>query len=114
MKANKTPETLQLVIFGGTGNLSRSKLFPSLYSLFRRGELPENLTLLGLGRRYSDESEYLNALSRKAKSVLDNYSKEIWQEFSRHISYQRFDFRSRDCYRNLKKSLKKLTILQLL
>jgi glucose-6-phosphate 1-dehydrogenase len=40
-----------LVIFGITGDLSRKKLLPSLYQLFKGDLLPEDTTILGLTRQ---------------------------------------------------------------
>ena len=51
------PESLILVIFGGSGDLTKRKLIPSLYQLFKQGKLPDRFAVLGLGRTdYTDES----------------------------------------------------------
>jgi glucose-6-phosphate 1-dehydrogenase len=45
------------VIFGGSGDLTRRKLLPSLYNLARQGFLNERFAILGLGSKpLSDES----------------------------------------------------------
>lgn len=40
-----------IVIFGVTGNLSRRKLLPALYHLFRQGLLPEDTRIIGISRQ---------------------------------------------------------------
>ncbi len=40
-----------IVIFGVTGNLSKRKLLPALYHLFRQGLLPEDTRIVGISRR---------------------------------------------------------------
>ncbi|NLA83128.1 MAG: glucose-6-phosphate dehydrogenase [Clostridiales bacterium] len=40
-----------LVIFGGTGDLARRKIYPAIYNLFLSGELPEHFAVLAVGRR---------------------------------------------------------------
>ena len=40
-----------MVIFGGTGDLSRRKLLPALYNLAHEGALPERIEILAIGRR---------------------------------------------------------------
>lgn len=51
-----TMHPVVLVIFGGTGDLFRRKLAPSLYTLFEERSLPANMLILGTGRTtYSDE-----------------------------------------------------------
>ena len=51
------PQSLILVIFGGSGDLTKRKLIPSLYQLFKQGKLPEHFAVLALGRTdYTDLS----------------------------------------------------------
>ncbi|MBF0531640.1 MAG: glucose-6-phosphate dehydrogenase [Candidatus Omnitrophica bacterium] len=47
-----------LVIFGGTGDLSRNKLIPALFQLFISGKLPPRFFVLGLGSRLLSDQEF--------------------------------------------------------
>ena len=49
-----TPDPCTVVIFGASGDLSKRKLLPSLYYLFRQGLLPEATRILGLARETGD------------------------------------------------------------
>ncbi len=50
-------DNLIIVIFGGSGDLTKRKLIPSLYRLYSEGRSPRNLSILGVGRtKYDDES----------------------------------------------------------
>lgn len=40
-----------IVIFGGTGHLTRRKLLPALYNLHHEGMLPGNFAVVAAGRR---------------------------------------------------------------
>ena len=40
-----------MVIFGATGDLTKRKLFPSLYYLAKEGFLPEEFSIIGVGRQ---------------------------------------------------------------
>ncbi len=52
----KKPEDHILVIFGASGDLTRRKLVPALFSLFKRKLLPKNFAVLGASRTpLSDE-----------------------------------------------------------
>ena len=43
-------------IFGGTGDLAQRKLSPSLFRLYRKGNLGEHFAVIGTARRpWSDE-----------------------------------------------------------
>ena len=49
-------ETTHIVIFGATGDLTRRKLVPALYNLYRKGRLPTAARIVGFARRdWSDE-----------------------------------------------------------
>ena len=53
----KQMKTLIMVIFGGSGDLTKRKLMPSLYLLFSRKQMPPNFAILGVARtKYTDES----------------------------------------------------------
>ncbi len=49
-------QPLVLVIFGASGDLSKRKLIPAVFELFKSGFLPENFAILGVSRtKYSDD-----------------------------------------------------------
>ncbi len=51
------PDRFILVIFGASGDLTKRKLIPSMFSLYLQGQLPDEFAILGLGRTsFSDES----------------------------------------------------------
>ncbi len=72
-----------LVIYGASGDLSRRKLIPAVYDLYRGGYLPEGFALLGASRTdYSDEdfrkvavydNEHFSDKGEK-KSVVDAFA----------------------------------------
>ena len=53
-----------LVIFGGTGDLARRKLFPALYNLRVSGLLSEKFVFVGVGRRAMSEAEYRKRIAQ--------------------------------------------------
>ncbi|MEV4419588.1 glucose-6-phosphate dehydrogenase [Patulibacter sp. NPDC049589] len=52
------PPSSVLVIFGGTGNLSKLKLLPALYNLAHDGALPERFGLVGVAMDDLDDEGY--------------------------------------------------------
>jgi glucose-6-phosphate 1-dehydrogenase len=73
-------EPFDLVIFGGTGDLSRRKILPGLYRRFRDGQIPDDARIIGAARSdMANESfraqvadaltEFLPASKRDAKSI---------------------------------------------
>jgi len=57
------PPPAGIVIFGASGDLARAKLIPSLFSLFRRGLLPEKFFILGCARTPYTEESYREEIS---------------------------------------------------
>src|ERR671934_1302586 len=47
-----------LVIFGGTGDLSKRKLLPAIYNLAHEGALPERFNLVGNSRSEMSDDEF--------------------------------------------------------
>ncbi len=78
-----------IVIFGGTGDLAKRKLIPAFYNLFLEGWMPENFSVIGMGRTALNEEEYRLRLfqgiiefSRKGKP-----EEEKWNRFKQSITY---------------------------
>ncbi len=76
-----------LVLFGATGDLAKNKLFPSLFSLFVRGELSTDAHIVGFSRRNLSEQEFL-AYVKEILSTHASFTEELWSTFSKTISYQ--------------------------
>ncbi len=51
-------EAFDLVIFGGTGDLARRKILPSLYRRFCDGQMPPEARIIGAARTDHDEGSY--------------------------------------------------------
>ncbi len=64
-----------LVLFGATGNLARVKLYPGLYRLDLLGRLPENMKIMGVGRRPIDHEKWCEGIKdmvhKKFKGKVD-------------------------------------------
>ena len=55
LRLRRTPDPCALVIFGASGDLTRRKLFPALYSLALRRLLPERFGIVGVARTRADD-----------------------------------------------------------
>ena len=88
----KVNEPVTFVIFGATGDLTRRKLLPALYTLFREGALPNDFSIIGFARRdYNDTSfcELMNdALREHSRIPVDETSLNA---FCSRLLYHRGD-----------------------
>jgi glucose-6-phosphate 1-dehydrogenase len=79
----------QIIILGGTGDLSQRKLLPALHDLFARGMLPENFNIIGLARSKRSDADYRNFV-HTAISTNDtehDHDTNSIDRFCAHVSY---------------------------
>ncbi|MGE5584743.1 MAG: glucose-6-phosphate dehydrogenase [Bacillota bacterium] len=76
-----------LVIFGATGDLSRRRLIPALYSLFLDGLLPRRFAVVAVGRRALSRADFEALLRRSIREFSSRgLSQEPSQQPSRQLS----------------------------
>ena len=99
-------ESNAIVIFGASGDLTRRKLMPSLYDLYRKERLPKNWRIIGVSRTdYSDDAfrEQMKAgIKEFAKST---YDAKLWAEFAANVCYYRGDLTDFEQLRGVDKML---------
>ncbi|KUO60664.1 glucose-6-phosphate dehydrogenase [bacterium BRH_c32] len=95
-------------IFGASGDLTKRKLVPAIYSLFIQKLLPTKFTLLGLSRsNYSDE-QFRDKMRSAISEFDESEDTSRIDEFINHIYYLPFDSEKSEDYGILKEKLKKL------
>ena len=99
-------EPCTFVIFGATGNLARNKLIPALYHLEEAGRLPEEMTVVGFGRRDWDSSDWCREVERilepQARSGL---KPEVFSRFAERLHFFRGDLDVAEDYQRLRQTL---------
>lgn len=110
MNTGKIAAPTVVIIFGGTGDLTKRKLIPAFYHLFLAGWLPDKFTIIGLGRTEFSKADYRKHLedgliefSRSGRPV-----DEKWSLFQEHISYLQSDIQNPDSYAQLAQQLNEL------
>lgn len=56
--ALKKPESCIIIIFGIPGDLTRRKLIPAIFELYKQGSLPENFSVLGTASSPFNDVEF--------------------------------------------------------
>lgn len=84
---------LVIVIFGASGDLTKRKLMPALYTLYSGGRLPEGFSILGIGRtEYTDARYQEYIMSELSKFVASKEQVEDkMRDFCSHLHYQTLD-----------------------
>lgn len=96
-----------IIIFGGSGDLTKRKLIPSLFHLFEQHQMPEKFAIIGVGRTvYSDEEyrqflkESFQKLNQVEQSTLDEF-----QRFLDRVYFQPLDTEKKADYGILKQRI---------
>ncbi len=81
--------SLDLLLFGGTGDLAWRKLMPSLFQGFRHGTLPEGTRIIGVARDALDDAQYRAFIQARFEGV-ELAKRPSPQEFSRFAAMLHF------------------------
>ena len=94
------PENNCIVIFGASGDLTRRKLIPALYHLFKNNQLPEKFAVLGVSRTELDDESFREAMRRNLIEKEGAHGQTL-EAFCTHLYYQSIDTADRDDYAKL-------------
>ena len=61
--------SLSMIIFGASGDLSHRKLVPALFRLFQKKRLPEKFLIFGTGGRSQSDEDLRKSLYETLKEV---------------------------------------------
>jgi glucose-6-phosphate 1-dehydrogenase len=85
--------SFDLVLFGGTGDLTWRKLMPALFQAFRHGTLPEGGRILGVGREALTHVEYRQRIQDRFAQVelAKRPTAQEFTQFAALLHYQCMD-----------------------
>jgi glucose-6-phosphate 1-dehydrogenase len=107
LQGERVPPPTTMVIFGASGDLTKRKLLPALYSLARDRLLPSPFNVVGVARREIPDADFRKTM----RESCDKYARrrpvedELWQSFSQGIFYSSGTFENPATYERLKKRL---------
>ncbi len=99
---NKPPACL-LFIFGGSGDLNYRKLTPALFNLYIDGLMPEQFTIVGIGRSDYAEENYRQHLLEGIQQFSRRKDQQDgkWEAFVKNISYLKMDAAEAGAYQKI-------------
>lgn len=68
----KTADPCVMVIFGATGDLTKRKLFPAIYNLAKKGHMPDNFAIVGVGRQEMLSDEFRDQMIANLKEFANS------------------------------------------
>lgn len=99
--------SFDLVLFGGTGDLTWRKLMPALFQAWRHGKLPEGGRILAVARDERSDDEYRSFIRERFCEVesAKRPSEEEFSRFAALLHYRRMDLAQPEHYAGLKQWL---------
>lgn len=111
MSNNKTTHPLVMVIFGASGDLTKRKLMPALYSLYKDKRVKEKFAILGVGRTEYNDKSYREYILTELKEFLnkEEQSPTLMDEFISTLHYLSIDPAIESSYSELLTRLQELS-----
>jgi glucose-6-phosphate 1-dehydrogenase len=93
LQLGRTPEPCAIVIFGASGDLTRRKLFPALYSLAFRRLLPESFGVVGAARTDWSTEDFVARMEEGVRKFgRDEFRQDVWDALAAGVRYVSTDF----------------------
>jgi len=109
LEIRRAPDSCILVIFGASGDLTKRKLFPALYSLAYRGLLPEHFAVVGVSRSEETDDEFRERMKASVQEhSRDPFRDDVWEPLAEGMHYVAMDFADEEREDNLAATLTRL------
>jgi len=97
-------QNIDLVIFGGMGDLAGRKLLPALYQIERSGLLSERIRLAVVARENIETKAFLAYAEQRIRKAIPSaeWVESVWEKLARRFSYLNIDFSNKKDFSRLK------------
>lgn len=103
--AQAAPEQpVDMIIFGGGGDLAARKLLPALYTAHLHGNLPPETRIIAVGRKNWTIDDYRAFMEEQSRPFIDAkaFDAQAWDRFLGLFQYVIIDVNNPDDYANLR------------
>jgi glucose-6-phosphate 1-dehydrogenase len=95
-----------MVIFGGSGDLTKRKLIPALYNLAKDHFLSQEFAVVGIGRRSLTHESFREKLTQEMEeSAMASRDFDLWRWLTERLFYLSGDLQDASTYQQLRKLL---------
>ncbi|WP_225027359.1 glucose-6-phosphate dehydrogenase [Xinfangfangia pollutisoli] len=101
-------DPFDLVIFGGTGDLARRKIFPGLYRRFQAGQIPAEARIIGAARGEHDDDEFRGMIAESIAEFVPEARRDADSlgAFLQRLFYIAIDARGEQGWAQLKQTMR--------
>lgn len=104
MSSDAFGKYVSIVVFGASGDLAKKKTFPALFGLYREGQLPEHVNIIGYARSKLDDEQLRERIKENLK-LKDDKAKDKVDGFLKLISYTAGPYDKPEGYEQLEKDI---------
>lgn len=90
-----------IIIFGASGDLTKRKLIPAIFELFKNNELPEKFAVLGTAGSSLTDEDFRVSMSEAIRAADKKAGEKTINEFISRLSYFSMDFKDSSSYNEL-------------
>jgi glucose-6-phosphate 1-dehydrogenase len=100
-------QPFSLVIFGASGDLTRRKLIPALWSLYAARTLPEPFAIIGTSRTEMSDDEFRTRMREAVGEFarIQPPSEGVWDRFASALTYVAADPTAAECCQRLEQAI---------
>ena len=86
-------EPFEIIVFGGTGDLARRKLLPSLYHRYRDGQISDDSRIVGVSRSKHSREDYQALIEKYYHEFAkdEGFDPQLWAKFIKLVDYVSID-----------------------
>ena len=107
-KLGAPSQPFAMVIFGASGDLTKRKLMPALYNLYRGKLLPEQFSIVGVSIESFTDEAYRQYMTESIGEFAQTSDLSARDSFAKRLRYIQGDFSSPDLYNKLDQALEGL------
>ncbi|PHR56475.1 MAG: glucose-6-phosphate dehydrogenase [Robiginitomaculum sp.] len=89
-------DPFDIIIFGGTGDLSRRKLLPALFHRFLDGQLDSSNRIIAAARSDLDRTAFIEMAENACRKASKSWTDENWAKFAKMLDYIKIDATDED------------------
>ena len=98
----KKIDPFTIIIFGASGDLTKRKLIPALFHLFKKNKLSDDFIIIGFAHSTLTHASFRDQLKESLQRLEgDKWNADDWKKFKDRIYYQKGNFDKLNDYNKL-------------
>ncbi|MER7206429.1 glucose-6-phosphate dehydrogenase [Streptosporangium sp. NPDC000239] len=93
---SELPQSADLIVFGGTGDLSMRKLLPALYHCDRDGRLSPETRIIAMSRGGLDDADFRGKVDAQVRGAVPIDDLNVWERFLGRLHHVSVDIGGED------------------